>query len=100
MLNEFVSIDFMLTFTGMIVIVNLLTQFTKKMFDKIMDNRTKWVVAGYSVLLCIFAGIWQGKFTTAREIVETCLIWLINSVVVWFAAMKAYETITDDGSKI
>jgi hypothetical protein len=86
--------DYILTFAGMVVIVNLLTQFTKKLFDKITDNRTKWLVAAYSVLLCIFAGIWQGKFSTAREIAETCLIWLINAVIVWFTAMKAYETVT------
>lgn len=95
MLNNFVSIEFILTFTGMIILVNMLTEFTKKMFDKIGPNRTKWVVAGYSVLLCSFAGIWQGKFSTGREIIETCTIWLINSVIVWFSAMKAYETLSE-----
>lgn len=93
--NDFVSMDYILTFTGMVVVVNLLTQFTKNLFDKIFKNRTKYVVYGYSFLLCALAGAWQGKFTTNREIVETCVIWLINSIVVWFTAMKAYETITE-----
>ena len=95
MLSDFVSIEFIFTFTGMIVIVNLLTEFTKKLFDRIGSNRTKWVVAGYSVLLCMLAGAWQGKFSTGKEIVETCTIWLINSVIVWFTAMKAYETLSE-----
>lgn len=91
--DNFVSIDFILSFAGMVILVSLLTQFTKKLFDKIIDNRTKYVVYLWSFLLCVFAGAWTGKFATAREIVETCVIWLINSVVVWFTSMKAYEEI-------
>lgn len=94
MLTDFITTEYIFTFAGMIVIVNLFTQFTKRLLDKIVENRTKWLVAAYSILLCILAGAWQGKFSTGREIVETCVIWLINSVIVWFAAMKAYETVT------
>lgn len=94
--DNFVSIDFILSFAGMVIVVSLLTQFTKKLFDKMIDNRTKYVVYGWSVLLCLFAGAWTGKFSTSREIVETCVIWLINSVVVWFTAMKAYEEIQEN----
>jgi hypothetical protein len=95
MINNFVTMDYLLTFAGMVVIVNLLTQFTKRLFDRIGNNRTKYVVATYSVILCMIAGAWQGKFSNARDIVETCVIWLINSVIVWFTAMKAYETINE-----
>jgi len=93
--ENFVSIDFVLSFTGMVIIVSLLTQFTKKLFDKILNNRTKYVVYGWSVLLCAFAGALTGKFSNAREIIETCVIWLINSVIVWFTSMKAYEEIAE-----
>lgn len=95
--DNFVSLDFILSFAGMVIVVSLLTQFTKRLFDKLMDNRTKYVVYVWSLLLCIFAGAWTGKFTTPTEVVETCVIWLINSVVVWFTAMKAYEEITKKG---
>lgn len=95
MFNEFISLDYVLTFSTLVAIVVLLTQFTKKLFDSILDNRTKWIVYGYSFFLCLFAGIWQGKFSTGREIAETCLLWLINSVIVWFSAMKSFETIKD-----
>lgn len=96
MLTNFVSMEYILTFAGMVVIVNMLTQFTKRLFDKIGTNRTKFVVAGYSFLLCVIAGIWQGKFSTSREILETCVIWSLNSVIVWFTSMKAFETIKED----
>ena len=93
-ISNFVTAEYVFSFAGMIVIVGLLTQFTKSLFDKIISNRTKYVVYGYAFLLCALAAAWQGKFSTGREIVETCVIWLINSVIVWFAAMKAFETIS------
>jgi hypothetical protein len=95
--ENFVSLEFILSFAGMVILVSLLTQFTKRLFDKIVENHTKYLVYGWSFLLCLFAGVWLGKFSTSREIVETCVIWLINSVVVWFTAMKAYETVTGGG---
>lgn len=99
--TDFITMDYILTFTGMVVIVNMLTQFTKKLFDKLIWNlslsicRTKWVVAGYSLLLGIIAAIWKGNFSSAPDVFETCVIWLINSVIVWFTAMKAYETVAE-----
>lgn len=94
--TDFITMDYILTFAGMVVVVNMLTQFTKKLFDKLVWNRTKWVVAGYSLLLGIIAAIWKGNFNSAPDVFETCVIWLINSVIVWFTAMKAYETVAED----
>lgn len=92
--DNFVDVSYVLSFAGMVIIVSLLTQFTKKLFDEVLpDNKTKHIVYGWSLLLCLFAGAWTGKFSTSREIIETCVIWLINSVVVWFTAMKSYESI-------
>ena len=89
--ENFVSLDFVLSFAGMVIIVCLLTQFTKDLFDKLFYNRTKYIVYIWSLVLCIFAGLWTGKFDTAKDIAETCVIWFINSIVVWFVAMKSYE---------
>jgi len=90
--ENFVSVDFILSFTGMVVVVSLFTQATKSLFDKLGKNRTKYVVLGWSVLFSLFAGAWTGKFSTGKEIIETCVIWTVNSIIVWFTAMKAYET--------
>jgi len=95
MLDNFVSMDYVLTFSGMIILVTLLTQSTKSLFDAIGDNRTKWIVYGYSIILCVIAGLWQGSFSTLKEIVEMVVLTLINSVIVWFTAMKAFETIKE-----
>jgi len=94
--ENFVSVEFVLSFAGMVILICLLTQFTKNLFDRIIENHTKYLVYGWAFLLCLFAAVWAGKFSTGREIVETCVIWLINSVIVWFTAMKAYEQLVGE----
>jgi hypothetical protein len=91
--NDFITLEFVLSFTGMVIVVSLLTQFTKKLFDKLFDNRTKYVAYAWSFVLSVFAAICTGSFSTAIEIFETCLIWFINSALVWFTAMKAFEEV-------
>jgi hypothetical protein len=91
MFENFVSFDYIMTFTGMVILVGLLTQFTKSMLDKIVENKTKYLVYGYSLFFCIVAAVLTGTWTGTTEIVQTIITWGINSVVIWFAAMKAYE---------
>lgn len=93
--NDFVTLDYILTFTGMIIVVNLFTQFTKNLFDKWFENRTKWLVAAYSFIFASIAAFWKGNFSTARDIVETIVIWTVNAAIVWLTAMKAYETVIE-----
>jgi hypothetical protein len=93
--KEFVTLEFVLSFTGMVIVVSLLTQFTKNLFDKLFKNQTKYVVYAWAFALSVFAAISTGSFLNAKEIFETCLIWFINSVLVWFTAMKAFEEVRD-----
>ena len=98
-MEGFTTLTYLLSFPGMIAAVIMLTQFTKKMFDKLLDNQTKVIVYGYAAILSVVAGAFQGKFTTSAEIIETCLIWTINSIIVWFAAMKSFEMVDEKVSK-
>lgn len=95
-MEDFTTLAYLLSYPGMIAAVVMLTQFMKKMFSSITGDRVKVVVYAWSAIFCVIAGAFQGKFTTGAEILETCLIWTVNSVIIWFAAMKAYETIADD----
>lgn len=93
-MDNFTSMEYLLSFPGMIVAVIMLTQWTKSLFDKWITNKTKYIVFAYSLTFCIIASAFQGKFTSGQAILETCLVWAMNSVIVWFAAMKAYESIS------
>lgn len=89
--SDFIALSQLLTFPGMIVAVMLLTQFTKRMFDKLAPVvHTRWVVYGWAVLLCALAALRLGDWTTP---IDTTVVWMVNSVIVWFTAMKAYETL-------
>ena len=91
-IQDFVAWEYILSFPGMTVVVAVLTQMTKKLFDKIGTIHTKWLVYGFSVLLCAVAAMFYGTWGTVQDSVQTSLSWFVNSAFIWFAARKLYET--------
>lgn len=100
MLDGFTTIDFILSFPGMIIVIGLLTQMTKKFWDKLGFKRTKYVVLVYALLLCLLAAILNGDFSSPMMYIQTIVVWLVNMVAVWFAAMKAFETVGEESPQI
>ena len=94
-MDGFTTLEYLISFPGMIATVILLTQFTKGMFDTMVSNNTKYIVFFYALMLCIVAAVFQGNFTTNSLILQTILVWLINSVIIWFAAMKTFELVVN-----
>lgn len=94
MFEDFTTLAYMISFPGMILTVILLTQFTKTMFDNVLKVATKYLVFFYSAALCVVAAIVNGTFVGMPEVLGTILVWTVNSVIVWLAAMKAYETVS------
>jgi len=92
--TSFVTPEYIFSFAGMIVLVGLLTQFTKNLFDKIFQNHTKYVVYWWAFFFCALAAAFQGDFSTLKEVILSLVTWAVNSVIIWFTAMKAYEVIT------
>jgi len=95
-MTEFTTLDYLISFPGMIAAVVLLTQFTKRMFDKLRANHTKHVVYGYALIFSIVAALVLGDFANTTAALETALVWGVNSVIVWLTAMKAFETVVKD----
>lgn len=90
--TDFVTLAQLLAFPGMITAVMLLVQFTKQMADKwFPGSKTMYVVYFWAAVLCAVAAVTSGDWTAPFETVFTAFV---NSVVVWFTAMKAYETLT------
>lgn len=88
----FTDLETILTFPGMIIAVMLLVQFTKRMFDALIPfSQTKWVVLGWSIVLCALAAWTLGDWTNP---ISTVVLWFINSIIIWFTSMKAFETAT------
>jgi len=94
-MNEFVTLAYMLSLPGMILIVIGFTYLTKTLWDKLFFNRTSHVVYAYSLLFCVFGLLMKGNFVSLKDVIASCFIWLANSVVVWLAARKAYEEVSE-----
>jgi len=99
MFDDFTTIGYLLSFPGMIAAVIMLTQFTKKMWDNVGVNHTKFIVLGYSLVFCVLAAMLNGSFVSPSVIAQTVLVWTVNAVIIWFASMKAFETIAEPASQ-
>lgn len=93
-MDNFTSFAYMMSFAGMIATVIMLTQFTKGLIDKLLQNKTRYLVLGFSTLLCVLAAIFFGDFSSATAVVQTVSVWIINDIIVWMAAMKSFEVVT------
>lgn len=91
--QEFLTMDYILSYPGMIAIVIMMTQFFKRMFDKLKPNRTKFVVLGLSAVLGVISLIYNG--ITAWAIVTM----IFNIIVVWTASMKTFEVLKGDDTQ-
>lgn len=97
-MNEFTTLAYLLSFPGMIAAVIMLTQFTKGMIDSLFTVKTKFVVFFYAFIFCVVAAMFQGDFTSPPAILSTLIVWFVNSVIIWFASMKAFEEVIQNKS--
>lgn len=85
-MNEYITLEFIGTFAGMVVVINLLVQFLKPLIDKIKKIHTRYVVWLIAIILSfVLQGI-TGTFTAS--IVFTLIL---NSVLLTLTAMGSYE---------
>lgn len=89
MFEDFITIEILTTFPGMVLVVSLVTQFTKKLIDKLFKNHTEYVVYFYALALNFFVSYIKG-FPDPLPV--TIVLNILNGIIVALAAMKAYET--------
>lgn len=103
-MNDFVTIDFILSFPGMVLISSLVVQVTKKittnLFDKTkMEHHTYMLVFFVAAVLVAlrtwitYTGLDQKDAIT---LVSYILLWLVNTLVVALASMKSFEAIKNN----
>lgn len=98
--TDFLTIDFVLSFPGMMAICWLVVQGFSNFFEpKIMTPiRTRWVVLAVATLLVLLktAMAWTG-YTGILPLMIMIAMWLINSLAVWLATLKAHEIFYERG---
>ena len=86
-MDNFVTLDYLSTFGGMVTIVVIITQFTKDLIDKFTKGlNTKYVVYVYSLLTIIGYEITANIFDISKIFVI-----LINAMILTMTAMGGYE---------
>lgn len=95
--SDFITIDYMTTFSGIVLALGLIVQFTKSIVKKMFSDHVVRVYAfAWSVVL-VLAVYWsKGMFDVeGKDILITLLLVMINAIIVTLAAMGGYEALTD-----
>lgn len=93
MLNEFMSLEVLATFSGLVVAVGLVVQFSKSLVKKSFGDSVVRLYAFIVALVLSF--IFTKNCYDAQGIVQT----IINAVIVTVSAMGGYEIIADPLAK-
>lgn len=97
MLNDFVTLEFLGTFAGMVVVLGLIVQFTKGVVKaNFADQAVRLYAFVWALVLVALLYVQQGQFDTAgRNIWVVLVLVIVNAVVVTLAAMGGYELIAN-----
>lgn len=89
--QDFITIDYLTTFAGMVAVVALIVQFTKGIVKaRFEDWAVRLYTLGWAWALQGFVCFVQGRLTT-----EHIGLAVLNGILVALAAIGAYEAIAD-----
>lgn len=98
--TDFITLDYLLTFAGMVMAIVLIVQFSKIVFALDWPERKVQAYAFIWALLFVLVSAWiKGINVTAQGIATLALLCLINAIVVTLAAMGAYDAINKPTAK-
>ncbi|HQA48057.1 MAG TPA: hypothetical protein PK985_05980 [Bacillota bacterium] len=86
-MNEFITMEYLATYTGTVFVVNLLVQFTKELIDKyIAKIHTRWIVFIYAELVMFGVAYFMGTITQ-----QAAFLIFLNGFLVALTAIGGYE---------
>ena len=98
--SEFLNYDYITSFGGMLVIIVIMTQFSKGFIDDLFSKaqaviKTKYLVLFWSFVLNAVAVYISSKGVTPEILITA----FFNTFIIWFTARKAYESfMASDGN--
>ncbi|MDR7871304.1 MAG: hypothetical protein RIN55_10610 [Tissierellaceae bacterium] len=101
MLNDFIALESLGSFSIQLIIVVTSTEFTKKIVDKIKRNykkkwkeETEYIVFLYALLLSILSSYRNYKINNiTHHIIVSLILVFINSIVISYIASASYDKI-------
>lgn len=86
-MDNFITVDYLSTFVGMVAVVVLITQFTKDLVDKVAKwLPTKYLVFIYSLIVLIATQLMTNTFDISK-----LFLTLINAMLLTMTAQGGYE---------
>jgi hypothetical protein len=86
-MNNFITVDYLSTFVGMVAAVVLVTQFTKDLVDKISNGLpTKYITFIYSFIILIGYQLMTGTFVP-----KDFILLILNAILITMTAQGGYE---------
>ena len=85
-MNEYLSLESIGTFAGMVVAINLIVQFLKPLLDKVKKIPTRYLVWAIAVIVSTAYQAITGTFTAS-----VIYLLLLNSILLTLTAMGSYE---------
>lgn len=92
-MNDFMSLEMLATFAGLVTAVSIIVQFTKSIIKKKFGDRIVRLYAFMIALVLTFI------FANCGSGVDGILLTIINSIIVAIASMGGYEIISDPKAK-
>ena len=93
MLNDFITAEFLATFSGIVVAINLIVQFTKNPIKKRFGD---WAVRLYSFILAL---VITAIFTDMGEGIQGIALVIINAFLLAATSTGIYEVVSDPKAK-
>jgi hypothetical protein len=86
-MNNFITLDYLSTFVGMVAVVVLITQFTKELIDKV----AKWLPTKYAVFIYALIVIIGYQIMSNTFDISKLLLTVINAMLLTMTAQGGYE---------
>lgn len=95
--NDFVNVDYLATFSGTVLVLGLIVQFTKSLIkSKFSDEAVRLYTFIWANVLVAIVYWSEGLLEVAGgEMAATLMMGAVNAIVVTLAAMGGYEVISD-----
>lgn len=86
-MDNFITLDYLSTFVGMVAVVVLITQFTKDLIDKVAKwLPTKYLVFIYSLIVIIGYQLMSNTFDFSK-----LFLTILNAMLITMTAQGGYE---------
>ena len=97
MIQDFITLESLASFTTLIFILVLVTEFTKRLIDQVFKIKTDLLVFIYSLILINLLTFAENGFS--EDIIITIVLNIINALVISYLTTSSYAKIIENNKE-